>query len=72
MEKWLPFYQACATGVLHQPDSKKAARHEAGGFFEDAPQAAHHSVNINASRIALRDVLCADQLFYVQLHAHRE
>jgi hypothetical protein len=26
------------------PNSKKAARHKAGGFFEDAPQAARHSV----------------------------
>jgi hypothetical protein len=27
------------------PNSKKAARHKVGGFFERAPQAAHHSVN---------------------------
>ena len=51
--------------------SKKAARHKAGGFFDNAPQAARHGVKINASRIALRDVLCADQLFYARLHVHR-
>ena len=58
-------------GRMTIPHSKKAARHKAGGFFEDAPQAARHSGKINASRIALRDVLSADPLFYVQLHVHR-
>jgi hypothetical protein len=58
-------------GRMTIPHSKKAARHKAGGFFDSTPQAARHSVQINASRIALRDVLCADQLFYAQLHVHR-
>jgi hypothetical protein len=47
--------------------NKKAAGFAAGGFSfwqqRKAPQ-----IQINASRIALRDVLCADQLSYARLH----
>jgi hypothetical protein len=45
---------------------KKAAGWGAGGFFGAARRL--HRKRINASRIALRDVLCADQLFYARLH----
>jgi hypothetical protein len=39
--KWVPFYQASATHVLRVPDSKKAARHEAGGFLYSMQASPH-------------------------------
>ncbi len=50
--------------------AKKPPNLAADGFFGTAPGGAVQQ-RINASRIALRDVLCADQLFYARLHAHR-
>jgi hypothetical protein len=47
-------------------NNKKAAGFAAGGFSFDSSASA--AVSINASRIALRDVLCADQLSYARLH----
>jgi hypothetical protein len=47
--------------------NKKAAGFAAGGFsFRQQRKSAADP--INASRIALRDVLCADQLSYARLH----
>ena len=52
-------------------DNKKAAGFAAGGFSYGSSAEAlqiHEVKLINASRIALRDVLCADQLSYARLH----
>jgi hypothetical protein len=51
-------------------DEKKPPGFAAGGFFAQRPGGAAGK-RINASRTALRDVLCADQLFYARLHVHR-
>jgi hypothetical protein len=47
--------------------NKKAAGFAAGGFSV-RQQRKSAADPINASRIALRDVLCADQLSYARLH----
>jgi hypothetical protein len=57
------------TGTDAHVESKKAARRKSAAFLIGAH--ARRSVKINASRIALRDELCADQLFYARLHVHR-
>ena len=59
----------CVEKMFNCTNEDKKKPPEFGGFLF---QQKICNKQINAWRIVLRDVLCANQLFYVQLHEHHE